>query len=56
MINIDAYILEFVRTNIVTLSLIVAILKVIAIQTPWAIDDKIIEIFTNFFNRKDIKK
>jgi len=56
MIDFDTYLLEFVRTNIVTLSFIVAILKVIAIQTPWAIDDKIIEVFTNFLNRKDIKK
>jgi len=56
MINIDAYLLEFVRTNIVTLTLVVAVLKVIAMHTPWAIDDKIIEVFINFFKRKDIKR
>ena len=53
MIDIDSILLEFVRTNIVTISIIVAILKVIAVETPWAIDDKIIEVFTNFLKRKD---
>jgi len=56
MINIDAILLDFVRTNIVTISLFLAVLKVIAIYTPWAVDDKIIEIFFNFFDRKFIKK
>jgi len=56
MINFDSILLDFVRTNIVTISIIVAIFKVIAIETPWAIDDKIIEIFTNFLKRKEFKK
>jgi len=53
MIDIDSIIIKFIRTNIVTISIIVAILKVIAIETSWAIDDKIITIFTNFLKRKE---
>ena len=56
MIDLDTYLLEFVRTNLVSLGLVLAVLKVIAINTPWAGDDKIIEIFTNFLNRNNLKK
>ena len=55
MINFDAYLLEFVRTNIVSIGIVLGILKVIAIQTPWAVDDEIIQIFTNFLSRANPK-
>jgi len=47
----DAWLLEFIKENMITISLILAALKVIAIETPWAADDKIIAILTGFFNR-----
>ena len=54
MIDIDSILLEFVRANLVTLGLVLAILKVIAKHTEWAVDDEIIQIFTNFLKRKEI--
>jgi len=47
----DAWLIEFVQNNFITLGLVIAVLKVIALETPWAVDDKIIQIFTEFFNR-----
>ena len=47
----DAWLLEFVKENMITLSLILGALKIIAIETPWAADDKIIAIFTGFLNK-----
>jgi len=38
----DAILLEFVKENLVTIGLVLAILKEIAKATPWAVDDKII--------------
>jgi len=45
----DAILLDFVRDNLVSIALILAVLKVIAIETKNVADDKIIQIFTNFF-------
>lgn len=48
----DEILLAFVKDNLVTISLALAVLKAIAEETPWAIDNKILQIFTEFFNRK----
>jgi len=48
----DAWLLEFVKENMITGALILSILKVIAIETPWAADNKIIEILTGFLVKK----
>ena len=47
----DAWLLEFLKENMITMSLVLAMLKVIAIETPWATDDKIIAMFTGFLNK-----
>lgn len=47
----DELLLSFVRENFVSIGLVLAILKVIALETPWAGDDKILEVFTKFFDR-----
>ena len=48
----DALLLEFVKENLVTLGLALAMLKVVAKATPWAIDDEILQILTGFLGRK----
>ncbi len=50
----DDLLLAFVKENLITISLVIAVLKVIAVETPWAVDDKIVAIFTNFLNRKKL--
>jgi len=47
----DEWLLNFIKENMVSISLIIAVLKVIAIETPWAADDQIIKIFTGFLSR-----
>jgi hypothetical protein len=47
----DSWLLDFIKENVITMSIILAILKVIAIETPWAADDKIIEILTGIFKK-----
>ena len=51
MINFDTYLLEFIKTNLVTICFVIAILKAIANKTPWALDNEILQIFTNFLDR-----
>lgn len=48
----DEILLEFVKNNLVTIGLVLAILKAIALETPWAVDDKILQIFSEFIGRK----
>lgn len=48
----DELLLEFIKDNLVTGSLVLAILKIIAVETPCATDDKIIELLTGFFTGK----
>jgi len=47
----DDMLLNFVKENLITIGLVMAVLKVIAIETSWAVDDKIIKIFTGYLNR-----
>ena len=48
----DELILEFIQGNFITVSIIIAVLKMIAKETPWATDDKIIEIFIGLIKLK----
>lgn len=52
---IDEILLTFVRENLVTIGIALGVLKVIAKETPWAIDDEIIQIFTKFLGRNNAK-
>ena len=47
----DAWLLEFAKENMISIGLALSILKIIAIETPWAADDKIIKILTGFLGR-----
>ena len=47
----DAWLLCFIKDNLVTLGLVLSVFKIIAHETPWAADDKIIKIFTGFLGR-----
>ena len=49
----DDLLLSFAKDNMITITLILSILKVVAVETPWATDDKIIKILTGFFGRKN---
>ena len=48
----DIWLLEFMKENMITGALVLSVLKVVAMETPWAADDKIIEIFTGFWKKK----
>ncbi len=48
----DEMLLSFIKDNLITLGLILSVLKIIAIETPCAADDKIIELLTGFLNRR----
>jgi len=52
MIQLDAYLTEFIQHNYLSLTLIFAVLKTLAKATPWAVDDDIIQILTGFMGRK----
>ena len=47
----DQMLLEFMKENMLTIGLVLSILKVIAIATPSAVDDKIIELLTKYTAR-----
>ena len=48
MINLDALVIEFIKNNLLTISLILAILKILATETKITADDKIINLLLNF--------
>ena len=48
--SFDPILLDFVQGNAITIGLVFAILKVIAKNTPWAVDDEIVQILTGFFS------
>jgi len=50
----DALLLEFIKENIVTLGLVMVVLKEIAKATPWAVDDKVVQILTGFLEKRKI--
>jgi len=55
MINLDAYILEFIKNNYVTIGFALGLLKVLAQESNNNIDDKIITYINNWFglSKKD---
>lgn len=48
MISIDAYIMDFMSNNWMTVTLALAILREIAIATPGVLDDKITTLIGNW--------
>lgn len=53
-INLDKYLWAFLENNYAVATIIVMCLKVLAKHTPWAADDEIVQIITNFLNRKEM--
>lgn len=47
----DANFAKFLTDYSLLIVLGLGVLKVIAKATPWAADDEILQIFTNFFNK-----
>jgi hypothetical protein len=47
MISIDAYVIEFINGNWLTMSLALGALKIVAIITPTTKDDKVHELISN---------
>lgn len=47
----DDLLLTFVRDNMVSISLGLGILKVLAKATPWAVDDEIVQLFIGWMKR-----
>ncbi len=51
MINVDVYVIAFVKDNIFTLSLALGTLKILAKSTKWAWDDQISTLLSGVFNQ-----
>ena len=52
----DAWLLDFVKENMITLSLVLGILKIFAVETDSVAGNKIIELLSGFIPNKKIKK
>lgn len=50
--SFDVYLVPFIKGNLITLGLLLPVLKAVAKATPWAIDDEILQIVTEFKNKK----
>ena len=50
MINIDVYVIAFVKDNIFTLSLALGALKILARSTKWVWDDQISTLLSGVFS------
>ena len=53
MLNLDEYLLLFIKNNFITMGIILAILKIIAIEAKCATGNKIIELLTNLLPKKN---
>jgi hypothetical protein len=51
MINVDVYVIGFVKDNIFTLSLALGALKILAKSTKWVWDDQISTLLSGVFNQ-----
>jgi len=49
MINLDAYVIDFVNGNWLTLTMALGLLKIIAKATPWVFDDAIHTLLAGTF-------
>ncbi|MCP4579815.1 MAG: hypothetical protein GY846_26390 [Deltaproteobacteria bacterium] len=56
MINMDAWLLAFVKTNLVTIGAGIMFLKGLAKMTPWSHDDSIVELISGAFSQITRKK
>jgi len=52
MIGMDAIITEFLGKNWMTVMGILYLLQIVAKETPWACDDKIIQILMGWMKKK----
>lgn len=50
----DDLLLQIVKENLLVIGLVLAVLKVVAKATPWAVDDEILQILTNFVHRRKL--
>jgi len=50
----DALLLDFAKDNMITISLVMGILKILAKESKWAGDDKILQLLTGIFSNKKI--
>ena len=53
--NLDQWLMEFIKNNWMTLSGILGVLKILAIEAKWATGNKIIEFVTGFLPKKGKK-
>lgn len=51
VINMDAWLLAFVKKNLVTLGVGIMFLKGLAKMTPWSHDDSIVELISGAFSQ-----
>ncbi len=51
MINLDQYILEFIRTNFFTLSIVMGILKILAVESKNNVDNKIVSFLSSIIKK-----
>ncbi len=56
MINLDVMLIEFIKNNMITISMVLAILKVLATETKITADDKIINLLLNTLKLSTWKK
>ncbi len=42
----DAWLIAFIQDNVFTIGAVLAVLKVVAKATPWAVDDQIVQVLT----------
>lgn len=50
MISIDAYIMDFLKGNLLTVTAAYMILRGIAAESPWTWDEKIIDVIASAFD------
>ena len=56
MINLDAYLINFVTNNYMTVGLILTLLKILATETKITADDKVINFLLNLVKPSTYKK
>jgi len=56
IIAIDPYVVGFIKNNLVTITLFIALLKGFAVLTPGTTDDKVATLIGNLFGMVKLKK
>jgi len=56
MVSMDAYVIEFVKNNVITIGLMVMFLKGMAQITTWTWDEKIVDLIQAMFTTLTPKK